>query len=151
MTIRDTGHGMDEHVKAHLFEPFFTTKPPGRGTGLGLATVKGIIDELGGTIRVDSTLGEGTTFTIGLSVLVAEDDDAVRALTTRVLKRRGYDVPTAASGEEALELATRHRAHLDLLLTDVVMTKMTGRELADAVRQLHPEIRVLFVSGYTDD
>ncbi|MCK6549159.1 response regulator [Myxococcota bacterium] len=174
LTIRDTGHGMDEHVKAHLFEPFFTTKPPGRGTGLGLATVKGIIDELGGTIRVDSTLGEGTTFTIGLprggvitaapaasdakprdvrglSVLVAEDDDAVRALTTRVLKRRGYDVLTAASGEEALELATRHRAHLDLLLTDVVMTKMTGRELADAVRQLHPEIRVLFVSGYTDD
>jgi PAS domain S-box-containing protein len=174
LAVRDTGRGMDEATRSRVFEPFFTTKEPGKGTGLGLSTVYGIIAQSGGHIRVESQPGAGSTFAVFLpvaedevsrhpepapragelvgseTVLLVEDDDGVRALAELVLARRGYRVLAARDGVEALELADRHPEPIDLLLTDVVMPRMKGPELAEALATLRPGVRVLYMSGYAD-
>ena len=174
LTVADTGIGMDEATQARVFEPFFTTKAAGKGTGLGLATVYGIVKQSGGGIWVQSELGRGTTFEIFLpregttrghegdvvsrkpthgteTVLVVEDEEAVRRLTLRILVAAGYRVVAAASGAEALQVSAQSKSRIDLLLTDVVMPGMNGRDLWDRLRKLRPELKVLFMSGYTDD
>jgi CheY-like chemotaxis protein len=174
LAISDNGIGMDAEVQSHLFEPFFTTKPPGEGTGLGLATVYGIIKQSGAFIWVYSEPGVGTTFKLYFppvdaaspepepapmplpptgaeTVLVVEDEDAVRRVTCRVLLKRGYKVLEAISGDDAIRVATEHGGHIDLLLTDVVMPRMSGRELARHLAGSRPGMKVLYVSGYTDD
>jgi CheY-like chemotaxis protein len=174
LAVADTGHGMDATTRSHVFEPFFTTKEPGKGTGLGLSTVYGIIAQSGGYIRVESTLGAGSTFAVYLplvdaetaaadepmrsegtltgseTILLAEDDDGVRALAELVLSRYGYTVLTAGDGAEALRVAAEHPARIDVLVTDVVMPRMKGPELADEVGRLRPGIRVLYMSGYAE-
>lgn len=171
LAISDTGVGMTDEVKAHLFEPFFTTKGLGRGTGLGLATSHGIICQSNGDIRVTSEVNKGTTFTIYLpreaeavtaiepdahtlvggdeSILVVEDDHAVRELAVSVLRGCGYKVHEARHALEALEQIDA--LTLDLVLTDVIMPKMSGKELYDHIHGTHPNLKVLFMSGYTDD
>jgi CheY-like chemotaxis protein len=174
LRVSDTGHGMDEETRARAFEPFFTTKPTGEGTGLGLATVYGIVTQAGGEVTLDTSPGKGATFTIRLPalveaaaeppaptlplrgrgnerVLLAEDEDAVRALISTVLTERGYTVLEARDGLEALEIAGRFGASLDILLTDVVMPQMTGVELALRLRESDPSLPVLFVSGHMGD
>jgi len=175
LAVRDEGCGMDEHTLAHLFEPFFTTKSAGKGTGLGLSTVYGIVQRAGGHIRVKSEPGQGSTFTVYLprvegasaveeperlvgdtlhgaeTVLVVEDEDAVRSMVREALEARGYRVLVARNGVEALDLAGRYGDYIDLLVTDVVMPQMNGAELAQRLSHLRPGLRVLFVSGYTDD
>ncbi len=174
LAVTDTGCGMDEATRAHLFEPFFTTKEPGRGTGLGLATVYGIVKQSEGYITVDSVPGRGTTFKIYLPraaaappaplaatagkdpggrevVLLVEDDDAVRSLAGQVLGRKGYHVLEACDGRDALRLWRQGTRDIDLLLTDVVMPHVNGRELADRLTAERPDLKVLFLSGYTDD
>ena len=174
LRIGDNGLGMDDATRARAFEPFFTTKEQGKGTGLGLSTVYGIVTQSGGALELDSEPGLGTTFQIYLplaeeagetaepgaepvaaprgseTVLLVEDDDAVRNLAERVLAEAGYEVLTASGGWEALELVGRYPNPIDLLLTDVVMPGMNGPELADRLGALRPETRVLFASGYTD-
>jgi CheY-like chemotaxis protein len=165
---------MTDDVKARMFEPFFTTKPFGKGTGLGLATVYGIVQQTKGTIDVDTAPGRGTTFQIALpaveaadseagemdgatdtggceTILVVEDNDSVRALTTEALTRGGYRVIEAANGEEALRAAREHAGALDVVLTDVVMPVMGGRALASRLRALYPGLRIIFTSGYMDE
>jgi CheY-like chemotaxis protein len=166
---------MDTQVKGHIFEPFFTTKEKGKGTGLGLATVYGIVKQSDGYIWVYSEPGQGTSFKIYLprveapaeppapnatpptslrgseTVLLVEDEDAVRNLTRRVLEAHGYTVLTAADGQEALRLADRHRGPIHLLLTDVVMPNMSGRQVAERVLSARRGTKVLYLSGYTDD
>jgi len=174
LAVSDSGCGMDEATKARIFEPFFTTKEPGKGTGLGLATVYGIVQQAGGFIWVYSEPDQGTSFKVYLpevdataerptavpgarvpggteTVLLVEDAAAVRAVTKQVLERQGYKVLEAADGEAALQLAQRHRGPIDLLLTDVVMPRLSGRELAGQFARLRPDTRVLYASGYTDD
>ncbi|MBK6422748.1 MAG: PAS domain S-box protein [Gemmatimonadetes bacterium] len=173
LTVSDTGHGMSEEVRARVFEPFFTTKGVGKGTGLGLATVYGIIRQAGGHVEVSSAPGHGTSFRVLLpvaaaagqaaaeppaperpgteTVLLVEDEAAVRRLALVALERRGYRVLPAASAAEAMALATGHQGRLDLLLTDVVMPDMGGRQLAEALKARRPGLKVLFMSGYTDD
>jgi PAS domain S-box-containing protein len=173
LSIEDTGTGMSDEVKARLFEPFFTTKGVGRGTGLGLATIYGIVQQAGGQISVDSAPGRGTTFTLLLpaaraslappprredtlprgtgAILVVEDQDPVRELVCRVLARCGYTVVEASSGDQALALLDREPRVIDLLLTDVVMPGMGGPELAGRFRALRPSARVIFMSGHSDD
>jgi hypothetical protein len=174
LAVCDTGIGMDETAAKRVFEPFFTTKEVGKGTGLGLSTVYGIVKQSGGSVWVDSRIGEGATFTIYFpvvhapaerrsteaadadsegheTILVVEDEPAVRALTQRVLQLAGYRVLTAADGAEALQRLEQLTEPLDLLLTDVVMPGMNGRELATRVTGLRPEIKVLYVTGYTAD
>ncbi len=174
LTVRDTGTGMDAITRSRVFEPFFTTKPPPHGTGLGLSMAYGIIRQSNGFITVHSIVGQGTTFRILLpragrtkplaapatstvpaadrqTVLVVEDEDAVRRVTCRVLERLGYSVLPAANGEEALALVAASRPTLGLLVTDLLMPQMSGRELATQIRDAYPELRVLFVSGYTDE
>ena len=173
LTVSDTGCGMSEEVRRHLFEPFFTTKAAGKGTGLGLATCYGIVQQSGGRIEVESAVGEGTTVRVFLpcaaaadvapvrpaprraprgseSILVVEDEAALRDLAVRVLGAAGYRVRAAADADEALALAGREGAPA-LLLTDVVMPRMDGRELARRFREAAPGAKVLFMSGYTDD
>jgi len=174
LAVTDTGCGMNEETKARMFEPFFTTKPPGRGTGLGLSTVYGIVKQSGGNIWLYSEPGRGTTFKIylptvealpedigkvvpaeaahhgGGTVLVVEDDDQLRRLTHRALAARGYTVLEADRGRAALDIARRHKGKIDLLLTDVVMPDTNGRKLADALRAARPGLRVLYMSGYPD-
>lgn len=174
LSVADTGSGMSADVKARMFEPFFTTKDPGKGTGLGLSTVYGIVRHAGGHLGVVSEPGRGTTFTIHLpdaasaaaagdkprrdthtasgteTVLLVEDEASVRALVRVVLARGGYRVLEAADGEAALALAREHPGAIELLLTDVVMPRMNGRELARAMLRVRPEIRVLFMSGYAE-
>lgn len=171
--VSDTGHGMDQQTQSHLFEPFFTTKEKGKGTGLGLATVYGIVKQSGSSIWVYSEPGHGTTFKIYFprvegvaeplvtarssvqaptgteTVLVVEDHDGLRALALRVLARYGYTILEAPNGDEALRICERHQGAIDLLLTDVVMPGMGGRELADRLTSLRPGMRVLYTSGYT--
>jgi len=175
IAVSDSGHGMDAETRRRIFEPFFTTKAKGKGTGLGLATVYGIIKQTGGDIWVYSEPGRGTTFKLYFprvsepvsdsleaeteysrkagseTILVVEDERAVRDLTVRILKQLGYQVLTASSGAEALELSHAHPGHIDLLLTDVVMPNMSGRQLADALLLLRPQTKVLFLSGYTEN
>ena len=175
LAIADTGTGMSEEVKAHLFEPFFTTKPSGKGTGLGLATCFGIVKQNTGHINVQSELGSGTTFKIYFpqvlsaieplrvrnlptgvaggneTVLLVEDEPVVRELAVATLREKGYTVVEAVNGEEGLRLARQHDGKIDLVLTDVVMPVMGGKEMADALRTSHPDTKVLFTSGYTED
>jgi two-component system cell cycle sensor histidine kinase/response regulator CckA len=175
LVISDTGIGMDETVRAHLFEPFFTTKEPGKGTGLGLATVYGIVKQSGGSIFVDSEPEHGTTFRIFLprtersadlpngprpapqsvggteTILLVEDQAEVRAVIWNTLARHGYKVMGAANGAEALSILENYDGEVHLLLTDVVMPGMSGRDLAEQLVTRRPELRVLYTSGYTDD
>jgi two-component system cell cycle sensor histidine kinase/response regulator CckA len=175
LSITDTGTGIDEATKTHVFDPFFTTKEHGKGTGLGLSTVMGIVEQSGGHITVDSELGRGTTFRVTLPVtdrdpsepiaiartatpihgtqriLVVEDEVDVRVLIREVLSQAGYEVIDAADGLHALTVAASVSGEIDLLLTDVIMPKLSGRELAKRFVKLRPETRVLYMSGYTDD
>jgi len=175
LSVADTGEGMSEETLQHVFEPFFTTKGLGLGTGLGLSTVYGTVRQSGGWIDVDSCPGEGSRFRIYLprvaaaaaaaersappaaaaggmeTILVAEDQPEVRRLALRILKSNGYRLLEASSGPEALELSRRYSGPIDLLLTDVVMPDMTGRELAARVHKARPSMKVLYVSGYTAD
>jgi PAS domain S-box-containing protein len=174
LSASDTGVGMDPETRAHAFEPFFTTKQPGKGTGMGLATVYGIVKQSGGTIDLCSEPGLGTTFRIYLprieqeatvvaeavtvrsatsgseTILLVEDNAAVRAFARRVLGAQGYTVLEAASGTEALSLAASQNGSLDLLVTDVVMPGMQGHQLAGQLRADRPDLRVLYVSGFTE-
>jgi two-component system cell cycle sensor histidine kinase/response regulator CckA len=175
LCVSDTGVGMDPETVALAFEPFFTTKEPGKGTGLGLATVYGIVTQSGGEISITSQLGQGSTFRVVLplstddaavpvereerpaertcteGVLVAEDEETIRRLVGEVLGRSGYKVFAASNADEALRLLEEHGAAIDLLLTDVVMPGMSGPDLARAASRLQPSLRVLFTSGYTSE
>jgi len=174
VTVTDTGTGMDEETCQRIFEPFFTTKEPGKGTGLGLSVVYGIVKQHDGYIYVNSNPGRGTTFSMYLplynlaqpdealpapaphlkgteTVLLAEDDDAIRALIIRVLREQGYTVIEAANGEEAVKRFSEHRDTIRLLIFDLIMPKMNGREACEEIMKLCPTIRSLFVSGYTAD
>ena len=175
LAVLDTGTGYFTEVKARLFEPFFTTKALGKGTGLGLSTTYGIVKQSGGYIWCDSEPGRGTSFKIylprvelpvekspaehavpvsrqgGEKILLVEDEPEVRLLVQKLLKIQGYDVITAAAPDEAISIA-RHLTHgIDLMVTDVVMPGMSGRQLADLLAATHPDMKVLFISGYTDD
>jgi PAS domain S-box-containing protein len=174
LAVTDTGVGIDAETRSHLFEPFFTTKGPGKGTGLGLATVYGIVKQSGGHVSVDSEPGQGARFGVYLprvdapidppppaaagappsggseTILLVEDQEEVRALAREVLQVSGYRVLEAANGPAAVAEATRHAGQIDLLLTDVVMPQMNGRELADRLGRVRPEMGVLYMSGYSD-
>ena len=175
LEVEDRGQGMDEETKSKIFEPFFTTKGPGKGTGLGLATVYGIVRQSGGAIAVESALGQGSIFRIYFpaeeapleepraapapvepshrseTVLVVEDEEIVRELVCDVLTQQGYAVICAANGADALQMAEQHSGRIDLLVTDVVMPQMNGHELAERLTALQPGLNVLFVSGYSED
>jgi two-component system cell cycle sensor histidine kinase/response regulator CckA len=173
LSVSDTGIGMTPEVRERIFDPFFTTKETGKGTGLGLSTVYGIVKQSGGNIRVYSESGMGTTFKIYLprveeplseierrmiegelprgsqTILVAEDEGEVRKLAGLILKNQGYKVLEASNGSEALLICERHKDSIDLLLTDVVMPGMSGRELANRLACFRQEMKVLYMSGYT--
>jgi two-component system cell cycle sensor histidine kinase/response regulator CckA len=175
LEVRDTGVGMDEETKTRIFEPFFTTKPPGQGTGLGLSTAYGIVKQSGGYIAVESAPGSGTSFTVLLprvfepaeptvapahvevpstsssrgTIMLVEDEAAVREATKRMLRKFGFTVIEARDGEEALKLWQREGTTVDVVLTDVVMPTMGGAELARVLRERCPDLRVVFMSGYT--
>jgi two-component system cell cycle sensor histidine kinase/response regulator CckA len=175
VSVRDTGTGMSREVQERIFEPFFTTKGPGHGTGLGLSTVYGIVAQSGGQVFVTSEPGAGSTFTIYLpahqadidvaaarppraparggaeTVLLVEDETLVRQLTHEILRRNGYRVLEAADGVEALAVVRDHAGHIDLMLTDVVMPRMSGHELVELARPVRPEMRILYVSGYSEE
>ncbi len=175
IAVTDNGCGMDEETKKKIFDPFFTTKEPGKGTGLGLSTVYGIVKQSGGNIWVYSEPGRGTTFKIylprteaeavakdqrveaaqalgaGEHVLAVEDDPILRELMARMLKRLGYRATLAANGSEALLLVEEKKLRPDLILTDVVMPGMSGKELAERLHQTLPDTKVLYMSGYTDN
>jgi PAS domain S-box-containing protein len=175
LSVSDNGCGMEAETQARIFEPFFTTKELGKGTGLGLSTVYGIVKQSEGAIWVYSEVGKGTTFKIYLprvddvghtseqtrqlrpvprgseTILVVEDEDIVRALSTEILEKHGYRVLSAANGPEGLRLCREFSGRIDLLITDVVMPQMSGRELAERLALIRPETRVLYMSGFTDD
>jgi two-component system, cell cycle sensor histidine kinase and response regulator CckA len=175
LVVADTGTGMDAATRAQAFEPFFTTKPKGKGTGLGLATVYGIVQQSGGGLAVDSAPGRGTTMRVYLpattaassaapaepppirdsagteTILLVEDNDAVRDLTARALRRRGYRVHEARDAQEALDWAANAPGPAHLLLTDVMMPGSSGPNLASRLLQRNPRLRVLYMSGYSDD
>jgi CheY-like chemotaxis protein len=171
LRVSDTGTGMPAEVIEHAFEPFYTTKEEGAGTGLGLATVYGIVTQVDGHVQIYSEPGTGTTFTItfpvttqaavpetaevpyqrtprGETVLVVEDEPALREVTKRIFTRNGYQVITAADGPEALDIARGYPGEIHLLVTDVVMPHMLGKEVAEKILEIKPEIEVLFMSGY---
>ena len=173
LAVADTGIGIGEETLEQIFEPFFTTKDVGKGTGLGLAMVYGIVKQSGGYIWVDSELGKGTCFTICLprvrrtvvsdknaadvpppmgteTLLVVEDEEFIRAGMCEFLRSLGYTVFSASSGEDALSVASEHE-RVDLLITDVVMPKMSGRELSQMLASLRPDLKIIHMSGYTDD
>jgi CheY-like chemotaxis protein len=175
LTVTDTGCGMDAKTQARIFEPFFTTKEQGKGTGLGLATVYGVIKQSGGYIWVYSEIGCGTTFKIYLpkitakieelaalkpipapasgseTILFVEDEQSVRELVREYLSARGYSVLEASDGIQALDIASAHPGAIQLLITDVVMPRLSGRELASQVATARRNLKVLYISGYTDD
>lgn len=173
LTVSDTGKGMDRETMAHVFEPFFTTKRLGQGTGMGLATIHGIVRQNGGFVYVYSELGQGTTVRIYLprsggepeeslpvspqqhqgseSVLVVEDEQAIRNLAAVMLEKNGYQVYTAGTVDEALEIAGKLSSGIDLLITDVVMPEMNGRQLADLLAGILPPFKIMYMSGYTAD
>ena len=174
LAVTDTGTGMSREIKARIFEPFYTTKGPGRGTGLGLATVYGVVKQSGGHIRVYSEPGAGTTFKIYFprtdaapesthpaaptalargteTVLLVEDEAEVRDLARELLERLGYTVLEASLPTDAVQIARQHVGPIDLLFTDVIMPRMSGRTLAEAIAAERPEAKILFMSGYTDD
>jgi PAS domain S-box-containing protein len=174
LIVRDNGSGMSDETKAHLFEPFYTTKEQGKGTGLGLATVHGIVSQSGGHVRVDSERGRGTRFVLSFpratgpvavappvpesatgggdeSILVIEDDALVRGVTCAILRRGGYRVLEARSGHEAVELARAHGTPVALVVTDVVMPGMNGPEVVAKLRADHPRLQALYVSGYLEN
>lgn len=175
LSVSDTGCGMNESVLGKVFEPFFTTKGHSKGTGLGLSTVYGIVKQSGGDIQVTSEVGVGSTFTIylpsvgseaiaggharaeapsagqGETILIAEDEDAVRTITARALDRAGFRVLIASSGDDALLLAETYPEEIHLLLSDVIMPGLSGPELARRLVTMRPRTKVLFMSGYTDD
>lgn len=176
LAITDNGHGMTGELLEHIFEPFFTTKEMSKGTGLGLATVYGIIKQNGGEINVYSEPEKGTTFKIYFpraegdnskkdslrapqspspsgteTILLVEDEELVRKLCFDILTNQGYTVLEAKNGMEALDRCQGYHGHIDLLLTDVVMPKMSGTELAEKITKFHPDIHILFMSGYTEN
>ncbi len=175
LTVRDTGNGIGENILPHIFEPFFTTKMLGKGSGLGLATCYGIIKQNDGNIYVESTLGEGTMFTVMLpragqdegnfdatdesteinggseTLLIAEDEESVRKMIHRVLGQYGYTVVESSHGEEGLRVAETMEKRPDLLITDLIMPQMGGKELSEKLRAKYPDLPVIFMSGYTDD
>jgi CheY-like chemotaxis protein len=174
LAVSDTGTGMNAETQAHIFEPFFTTKPQGKGTGLGLATVYGVVKQSGGFIWVYSEVGRGTSFKIYLprvdqpvervgatrsvseaprgteTILLAEDEQDVREVAREFLESGGYTVIEARDGTEALKRVEKHEGAIDLLVTDMVMPGMTGQELTTRLLQNRPEIRVLYMSGYSE-
>ena len=174
VAVGDTGHGLTPEVQAHISEPFFTTKPVGKGTGLGLATVYGIVNQSKGSIWLYSEPGRGSTFKIYLprvdgpemqgpavpkaaslsgseTILLVEDEESVRQLARQILAMEGYTVLAAENGEAALALCARYEGPIHLLVTDVVMPRMSGRKLADRLAILRPATKVLYTSGYTDN
>jgi CheY-like chemotaxis protein len=174
LTVRDAGEGIDETTLSQIFEPFFTTKESDKGTGLGLATVYGIVKQSGGYVAVESEVGVGSEFTIyllrvddarqprreaapapvvrasggGRTVLVVEDEDVVRGLVRQVLQGVGFEVLVARDGEEAFALAAEH--HIDVLVSDLMMPNVGGQEVAERLRSSHPELKVVFMSGYAE-
>jgi hypothetical protein len=176
LRVTDTGCGIRAEVREKIFEPFFTTKGLGKGTGLGLAVVHGVVEQSGGSITVESKVGE-TTFTVLLPIassdndlaysssseesrvatrgsetlLVVEDEEVVRTLVRVALEGQGYTVLTASEGKDALEVLRMHSGQVDLLITDVIMPGISGRELVEETRKTRPGLRVLYMSGYTDD
>jgi CheY-like chemotaxis protein len=174
ITVEDNGVGMNETTRARAFEPFFTTKAEGQGTGLGLATAYGIVEQSEGFILLHSEVGKGSVVRVYLpcvdepltedrkrpptpprlateTVLVVEDEPAARELVAEVLRGQGYGVLLAGNGQEAVEIAMRAGAPIHLLLTDVVLPKLSGRAAATRIRSIHPRVKVLYMSGYTDD
>jgi CheY-like chemotaxis protein len=175
LSVTDSGVGISKELQEQIFEPFFTTKEVGKGTGMGLSTVYGIMKQSDGYLWVDSELGQGACFTIYLprvkqaialnmlatdeerprgaeTILVAEDEEALREAVCDYLSSLGYTVLAASSGKEALSAASEHEGHIDLLITDVVMPGMSGRELSEMLGSLYPDLlKTIFMSGYTDD
>jgi CheY-like chemotaxis protein len=176
LTVHDTGRGMDAQTREHLFEPFYTAKSASLGTGLGLPVVYGIVHQLGGTIAVDSEVGRGTTFSIALrraatiretqqattiaadeqvkntwTIVLVDDEDDVRSVMKSVLRQKGYAVLDASSGAEAIRLLAEHAGPIDMLVTDVLMPGMSGRELYEHLVRCHPGLKVLYVSGFADE
>jgi CheY-like chemotaxis protein len=175
LAVSDTGCGMDSEIREHIFEPFFTTKGAGKGTGLGLSTVYGIVKQSGGHIWLYSEPNKGSTFKVYLpqaneaqerqevmmaktaipkgteTVLLVEDEDQVRCILTDILQTQGYHVIVASNGMEALKTATETNGTIHLMVTDVVMPQMSGRELAEQVTRIRPDMKILYMSGYTDD
>ena len=174
LTVSDTGCGMDAATQARIFEPFFTTKDLGKGTGLGLATVYGTVEQAGGMIAVESELGVGTSFHLYMpqteeaialpapilldtrsmagseTILLVEDQDAIRSLLNQILERKGYTVLPARDGREALLLSEKHMAEIDLMITDIVMPQMSGHELAHKLSATRPSMKIIYISGYAD-
>ena len=173
LAVSDTGVGMDAETQAHIFEPFFTTKEVGKGTGLGLSTVYGIVKQSGGNVWVYSEPGHGSTFKIYLpaaegevtgecaaeskaargteTILLVEDEESVRVLLLEILESEGYTVLVASDGQEALRMCREYEGAVNLLVTDVVMPGMSGRQLVEQMAKSRPEMKVLYMSGYTDD
>src|SRR5262249_53624 len=173
MAVTDTGYGMDAETQRRIFEPFYTTKEVGKGTGLGLSTVYGIINQSGGHIWVFSEVGIGTTFKIYLprfedetsiaasaqvsksayegteTILIVEDEEVVRTMVVKLLSEMGYRILPASCGDEALRLSREHTGPINLLLTDVVMPQMSGNDLAESIKETRPDMKVLFMTGYT--
>jgi len=175
LAVSDTGIGMDKETREHIFDPFYTTKETGKGTGLGLSTIYGVVRQSNGFVWVYSEPGRGSTFKVYLpraeenvgaeeqeripvgepggseTVLIVEDNDSLRRLARTVLKQKGYKVLEAENGEEALRVSNEHEGAIDLLVTDVVMPKKSGRETAERLQQIYPRMKVIYMSGYTDN